>query len=616
MLPGEEEKRERKTTARDVLRFARHYWAPKKTLGVMAALTMLLSVAMDAILPVYTGRIVDALTGHAAADAGALHAAWAAFFGFAALAALHQILRIISMFYWNAFAVHNLYMIVTDSMRKVQRFSADWHANTFAGGTVRKITRGMWAFDMFEDTLLMGILPAATIMTGVAIMLMIKLPLVGIAAMTLIFLYCLMTVWMSISILSPRFRASAEEDTRMGATLADAITGNPTVKSFGAEKREEGIFGNVAASWRDIAYNAWQFGITADAVRSLFRVAMVGSAVALTILLWKEGKATPGDVVLVITTFFIIGGYLRDIGMHISHLQRSASDMDDIVSFWLREDDVSDAKNAKPIVVGQASNIDIIAFERVGFRYPNTGKDIYRDLSVKIRRGEKLALVGPSGGGKSTFVKLLQRLYNVSEGVIHIDGQDISQVTLESLRQAVSLVPQDPILFHRTLADNIAYGRPDASREAIIDAAKKAYAHDFIMTLPKGYDTLVGERGVKLSGGERQRVAIARAILADSPILIMDEATSSLDSVSEHYIQKALETLMTGKTTITIAHRLSTIQKADRILVFDQGRIVEEGSHKSLMENPHSHYKKLYDMQVLGLVETAEDIVILEGKRA
>jgi ATP-binding cassette subfamily B protein len=243
----------------------------------------------------------------------------------------------------------------------------------------------------------------------------------------------------------------------------------------------------------------------------------------------------------------------------------------------------------------------MIAFDRVGFRYPGAETHLYTNMSLTIAAGEKLALVGPSGSGKSTMVKLIQRLYDVTEGRIHIDGQDISRVTMESLRRQIALVPQDPILFHRSLAENIAYGKPGASMEEMVSAAKKAFAHEFIMALPTGYDSLVGERGVKLSGGERQRVAIARAILADAPILILDEATSSLDSVSEHYIQLALYELMRGRTTITIAHRLSTVQKADRILVFDSGRIVEQGSHAGLMASPRSQYRKLYDMQALEL---------------
>lgn len=598
----EEEKKEIKVSGRDVCRFALHYWRPRMKIGLAAGGLMLASVLMDAIVPVFTGRIVDAMTNIKTDGDAAIQAAWAAFGGFAVLALLHQGLRLLSVFLWNKFAVDNLQAIVTDGLQKVQRFSADWHANTFAGGTVRKITRGMWSFDSFEDTILMGLLPAITIMIGVTVMLTISLPTVGIFAAIMILIYCAVSIWMSVKILAPRFRASAEFDTKVGASLADIITGNPTVKAFGAEGREDQNFRATVRDWRDKSLNAWQTGVGADAVRSAMRLFMMISMIATTIVLGKSGQATPGDIVLVITTFFIIGGYLRDIGMHISHLQRSMSDMEDAVGFWLRQDDVTDAAGAKDLVAIRGQRPDMISFDGVGFKYPNTDKNIYSGMSVDIRAGEKLALVGPSGSGKSTFVKLIQRLYNVTEGVIRIDGQDISQVTLESLRRSISLVPQDPILFHRSLSENIAYGNRGATQDEIEAAAKKAFAHDFIMSLPKGYDTLVGERGVKLSGGERQRVAIARAILADAPILILDEATSSLDSISEHYIQQALERLTEGRTTITIAHRLSTIQKADRILVFDRGRIIEQGNHAALMANPQSRYKALYDMQALELV--------------
>jgi ATP-binding cassette subfamily B protein len=461
----------------------------------------------------------------------------------------------------------------------------------------------MWAMDTFEDTLLMGLLPAVTIMIGVTVMLTIQLPLVGLAGGVMIAVYCGGSIWVSVRVLSPRFKDSAAADTRIGATLADIITGNPTVKSFGAETREDALFGRVVQSWRTKSFRAWQTAVAADAGRSAFRVVMTTSMMAATILLWGAGRATPGDIVLVTTTFFLVGGYLRDIGQHIAHLQRSMSDMEDVIAFWMREDDITDAPDAVPLVIVPSQRADMIRFDRVGFRYPGAGSYLYRDMSIRIAAGEKLALVGPSGSGKSTLVKLVQRLYDVAEGRISIDGQDISTVTMESLRRQIALVPQDPILFHRTLAENIAYGRPDAALDEIIRAAQKAFAHDFIAALPLGYDSLVGERGVKLSGGERQRVAIARAILADTPILILDEATSSLDSVSEHYIQMALQELMRGRTTITIAHRLSTVQKADRILVFDSGEIVEQGSHAALMALPHSQYRKLYQMQALGLVD-------------
>jgi len=319
--------------------------------------------------------------------------------------------------------------------------------------------------------------------------------------------------------------------------------------------------------------------------------------IGLSIHMWQVGQATPGDIAMALVSFFVISGYMRDIGMHIVQIQRSASELEDVVAFRLRDDEMRDAPDATVFKAG----IGEIVLDKVSFSY-STQVPIYSDFSLCIKPGERVALVGPSGGGKSTFVKLVERLYDVQGGEIRIDGQNIAKVTQESLRQAIALVPQEPILFHRSLADNIAYSKPGATKEEIIAAAQKAYAHEFIESLPMGYNTLVGERGIKLSGGERQRVALARAILADAPILILDEATSALDSISEHYIQKALKELMKGRTTITIAHRLATIRSVDRILVFDQGRIVEEGTHDELVAREDSHYRRLFEMQALDLV--------------
>ena len=325
---------------------------------------------------------------------------------------------------------------------------------------------------------------------------------------------------------------------------------------------------------------------------------MLVGMISVTVIMWRDGKASAGDIALSLSSFFIIGGYLRDVGMHIANLQKSISEMEDIISFWKREDDVRDHEDAVTFVPKEGE----IVFDKVAFTYNGQDKRIYDDFTITINPGEKVALVGHSGSGKSTFVRLVQRLYDVEDGRVMIDGQDIASVTQESLRQAIALVPQEPILFHRSLAENIAYGKPGASMEEIVDAARRAYADEFISKLPQGYDTLVGERGVKLSGGERQRVAIARAILSDAPILILDEATSSLDSVSEHYIQKALEELMQGRTTITIAHRLATIKSVDRILVFHNGKIIEQGQHDELVARPDSGYRRLYQMQALDLV--------------
>lgn len=320
------------------------------------------------------------------------------------------------------------------------------------------------------------------------------------------------------------------------------------------------------------------------------QTAMLGAGV----LLWSRGEASAGDFASLIATQFLINGYLRDIGQHVRTVQRTVNDMDDVLEFRESDLQIADAPGAKPLVVDRGR----IEFDHVTFRYSGASAALYEDFSLVIPAGQRVGLVGHSGAGKSTFVKLIQRLYDVDSGRILIDGQDIAKVRQDSLRRAVGLVPQDPVLFHRTLAQNIAYGRPDATREEIENAARLAHVDLFVRGLPKGYETLVGERGVKLSGGERQRVAIARAILAATPILILDEATSSLDSVSELYIRQAVERLSSGRTTIVVAHRLSTIQRLDRILVFDAGRIVEDGRHEDLMRKPDGVYRKLLETQI------------------
>ena len=323
------------------------------------------------------------------------------------------------------------------------------------------------------------------------------------------------------------------------------------------------------------------------------------SVVGLVIWLWANGQAGAGDVAFVLTSYAVVHGYLRDVGHHVHNLQRSVNDMEELVTMHGEPFGVADRAGARAIEIGAGA----VAFENVTFHYGGHAEPLYRDFSLSIRGGEKVGLVGRSGSGKTTFVKLVQRLYDVTGGRIVIDGQEIALATQASLRSQIAIVQQDPVLFHRTLAENIAYGRPGASQAEIEHAARLANAHDFIMRLPKGYGTLVGERGVKLSGGERQRVALARAFLADAPILILDEATSSLDSESEALIQQAIERLMEGRTTIVIAHRLSTVRAMDRILVFDRGRVVEEGPHDALLAREGGAYRALFEKQVSELAK-------------
>jgi ATP-binding cassette subfamily B protein len=370
------------------------------------------------------------------------------------------------------------------------------------------------------------------------------------------------------------------------------------VKAFGAEGREDEVLRRVLTKWSGRTSRTWVRGTKSGTIQGFALLLLRTAVTSLAVWLWWTGRASPGDVATVLTAYFIVLGYLRDVGYHIANLQRAVNEMEELVGLHAQRLGVEDARGAAEIQIRAGE----IRFDHVRFRYGPHVKPLFDDFSLRIRAGERVGLVGHSGSGKTTFVKLVQRLHDVTGGRILIDDQDIAMVRQASLRSQIAIVAQEPILFHRSLADNIAYARPNATPAEIEQAAWLANAHDFIARLPKGYATLVGERGVKLSGGERQRVAIARAFLADAPILILDEATASLDSESEALIQEAMERLMTGRTVIIIAHRLSTVRALDRILVFEHGRIIEEGPHNALLGLNGGVYRRLFERQAMGLL--------------
>lgn len=319
----------------------------------------------------------------------------------------------------------------------------------------------------------------------------------------------------------------------------------------------------------------------------------------------QEGWITVGDFALVLVINISIIDFLWQVAKEFSQFSKLFGRITQALRTVLEAPELTDQSHAHELKITEGK----ITFDNVKFHYKGT-EPLFQNKSIEIKAGQKVGLVGHSGGGKSTFVNLILRLYDVTDGAILIDGQDIRDVTQDSLRENIAMIPQDPSLFHRSLMENIRYGRADSTDEEVIEAAKKAHAHEFISTLPQGYDSLVGERGVKLSGGQRQRIAIARAILKNAPILILDEATSQLDSFTESLIQESLWELMQNKTTIVIAHRLSTLLHMDRILVFDKGKIVEDGTHSELLAKA-GLYKTLWDAQVGGFLgdEKTEDEV-------
>jgi len=380
--------------------------------------------------------------------------------------------------------------------------------------------------------------------------------------------------------------------------LADTITNHLNIKLFNAFKRETRGYANLNEEVRKLRFFTWTLDNVFEAGQTLLMIGLEIGIFYFAIDFWKQGFLTIGDFVLIQAYLLVIFRQVWNFGRTIRHIYQSLADAEDMTQILETPHEIVDIANAKKLKIETGK----IEFKQVDFNYRQTRK-VLNQFNLIIKPQEKIALVGPSGAGKSTIVRLLLRLHDINAGNIFIDNQNIAKVTQESLWSTISLVPQDPILFHRTLLENIRYGKSSASDKEVTKAAKLAHCHEFISQLPDKYNTYVGERGIKLSGGERQRVAIARAILRNAPILVLDEATSSLDSESEHYIQDALDSLMKQKTVIVIAHRLSTIMKMDRIIVIDKGGVIEEGTHQDLLTKPDGIYRKLWKIQAGGFID-------------
>jgi ATP-binding cassette subfamily B protein len=385
----------------------------------------------------------------------------------------------------------------------------------------------------------------------------------------------------------------AEMDTKVTARLADTITNATNLKLFAGIDREIDQFKDITETHQRARYKSWDLSWYSEGIQGLSIRVLEIIVLVMAVRYWLIGMLTIGDFILLRSYLSNLTENVRQVGQNIRKIYESMANANEMTEILLTAHEVVDDKHAAVLTVPKG----IVEFRDVEFSYVGSAHLTLQDFNLKIKNGERVGIVGPSGGGKSTILKLLVRLHDVNNGAILIDNQDITLVTQSSLHQNIAYVPQDPILFHRTLMENIRYARPDASDDEVIKAAKFAHCHEFISDFPAGYMTLVGERGVKLSGGERQRVAIARAILMNAPILVLDEATSSLDSESETYIQDSLSRLFVGRTVIAIAHRLSTIRKMDRIVVVKDGCIVEQGDHDLLLKIENGLYRKLWNLQ-------------------
>lgn len=489
-----------------------------------------------------------------------------------------------------------IYELNNYSFNKLSNHSYTFFTNQFAGGLVSKSKRLVRGFERMHDLVLFDLYPILLTLVGIFFVLFRIIPDIAWAfTIWAIFYVCFTLIFVKFKLKYDLLEAAA--DTKVGGVLADIISNIVTVKIFSARKFEINHFDSVTKKEKFYRDRVWYWGNLQDGLQGLLMIIIQVIILYKLANNWVLGLVTAGTFVLVQSYVISLFDRLWNLVKALTNFIKSLTDVKEITDILDQTPDILDPEKPEKLKITDGE----IKFKNVTFEYLED-KEVFSNFNLEIKPGERIGLVGHSGSGKSTITKLLLRFADIKNGEISIDNQNIKNITQDDLRSTISYVPQEPILFHRTIRENIAYARPDASVEEIIESAKSAHAHDFIVGLQNGYDTLVGERGVKLSGGERQRVAIARAMLKHAPILILDEATSSLDSVSESYIQDAFSKLMEGKTTIVIAHRLSTIQKMDRIIVLDHGSIAEEGTHKELLKKK-GIYAELWDHQSGGFIE-------------
>ena len=473
-----------------------------------------------------------------------------------------------------------------------------FHSSKFSGSLVSQTNKLSGATERFWDTIIWSILPLVISLIGSIIVLSTLLWQYALFLLILSIVFSVV-VYYGSKPMAKLNKKEAKASNKLSGQLADVLSNVLAVKSSGAETTEQQRFKKTVNSWRSDSLDTMHGFLKVSTVYSTINMSIKIGAIAFAVYAAQHNLVSVAAVYLIITYTSSVAHELWNMNGIMRSYNRIIGDAHEMVEILQTPTTLVDRSSAKLAVTHGSIAVDNVTFTHD----EGQGDTLFHDFSLNIQPGEKIGLVGSSGSGKTTLTKLLLRFADIDSGEIAIDAQNIAEVTQASLREKIAYVPQEPLLFHRSVRENISYGRPDATDAEIERAAKKAGAYDFIIKLQDGFDTMVGERGVKLSGGQRQRIAIARAILKDAPILILDEATSALDSESEALIQKSLETLMKGRTSIVIAHRLSTIAKLDRIIVLENGHIVEDGSHEQLLAKKRGVYAKLWARQSGGFIE-------------
>ncbi len=542
-----------------------------------------LTTVCEIILPLIMKEITNAGLG----DIGKLTLSYILGVGI-----LYFILRIIdaAAYYYMAYVGHVMGTKIETDMRRdayahLNKLSNTYFNNTKVGQIMGRITS-----DLFDVTEFSHHCPEEFFIAGIkGIVSFIILLNINIPLTLIIFVIIPVMTLICKSInrkMRETFREQRNQIGELNARIEDSLLGQKVVKAFTGEEIEKGKFEKDNIKFFSIKKRSYKYMGSFQTTTRLFDGIMYAATVIAGSIFMIEGAITPGDLVaflLYVTTFIAT---VRRIIEFSEQFQRGMTGIERFLQIMDADVEIFDSENAEELKNVKGN----IEFKEVSFEYPDDHNQVFRNLNLTIKQGEKVAFVGPSGGGKTTLCNLIPRFYDVSEGEILLDGKNIKDYTLKSLRKNIGVVQQEVYLFSGTVMENIAYGRPEATEEEIVEAAKKAGAHEFICELKDGYNTYVGERGVKLSGGEKQRISIARVFLKNPPIIILDEATSALDNESEYAVAKSLSALSEGRTTVTVAHRLSTIRNADRIMVLTEEGIVEEGDHDTLIEKKGMYY--------------------------
>jgi ATP-binding cassette subfamily B protein len=491
------------------------------------------------------------------------------------------------------------YDLATTSFDTLSNQSMSFHTNRFGGTLVSQTGKFMSAYNQLLETITFPFLPVLCSVAFTCTILAPRVPVYVCILMVLLIIYASVSYIMYRRILSLNEEAAGAQN-QLSGELSDAVTNILSVKTYGREDYEQELFDQ--ANREVVARDSKR--MHASLARGIITACITILIMSVVAIFVAGGNAwfgvTPGTLVMMFTYTYTITNQFNFINNGLQKLNRAFGDASGMTAVLAEPRMVDDEPDAPELMVKEG----VIDFQGLNFWYADAGVNtqVFNDFNLHIPAGQRIGIVGKSGAGKTTLTKLLLRLSDIQEGTIAIDGQNIAKTTQQSLRRQVAYVPQEALLFHRSIAENIAYGRPGATREQIREAARQANALEFIEQLPQGFDTITGERGIKLSGGQRQRIAIARAMLADCPILVLDEATSALDSESEKLVQDALSKLMQGRTSIVIAHRLSTVASLDRIVVLEHGEIVEDGAHAELAAS-NGVYASLWNRQTGAYLE-------------